>query len=97
MLEENKHMNEAERKLLENIFDALDRLFDKKCNAIDVYALIFASEKALGESFTAIELGGYIIELNKIVRSVESDEFQREEALKVTNSLRDTLNKLLSL
>lgn len=91
----NKYMNEIETQLLENIFDALDRLFDKKYETIDLYALIYASDKALGKSFEEIHLGEYSTNLNKIIRSGESEHAQREQALKVINTLRNTLNQLL--
>lgn len=90
-------MNKIEKQLLENIFDALDRLFDRKCNAIDVHALIFASEKALGETFAEIQFSDYESKLNKIIRNGKSDEIQREEALEVTNKLRSELNDLLPI
>lgn len=89
-------MNQVEKKLLDNLFDSLDRLFDRECKTFDLYSLLYASEKALGVS-PIIALESYSIDLEKIVQKGNSEEFQREEALKITNNLRILLNELLSI
>ncbi|WP_144394624.1 hypothetical protein [Pleionea sediminis] len=87
-------MNEVEKKILENVFDSLDRLFDRECNVIDVYALLFASEAACKNS-EAVLLHEYVVKLESIIRSGEPEESQRDQALVTTNKLRVELNELL--
>ncbi len=89
-------MNQVERQILENIFDALDRLFDRECKVIDVCALLYASEKALTES-AKVSLEDYVSELEKLVRSGEPEDIQRERALDITNNLRVLLNEILPI
>jgi len=49
--------------LLGNVFDSLDRLFDRESSAIDVYALLFATQNALPSSDHCPDLGSYVDEL----------------------------------
>mgnify|MGYP000603720925 CR=1 FL=1 len=90
-------MSQVEKQILENLFDALDRLFDHECKVIDLYSLVYASEIALGQSSPIISLGGCASELEVLVRSGKPEEQQRDEALLKTNSLRGTLNELLPI
>ncbi|WP_444932216.1 hypothetical protein ACJJIF_10770 [Microbulbifer sp. SSSA002] len=89
-------MNQVEKQILENIFDALDRLFDRECKVIDVSVLLYASEKALADS-EIVPLVSYVAELEKLVRRGESEDIQREHALEITNELRVTLNEMLPI
>jgi hypothetical protein len=43
-------MTKVEKELLENILDGLDRLFGRESSAIGIYALIFATSKALSHT-----------------------------------------------
>ena len=88
-------MTDTEADLLENVLDSLDRLFDRESSAIDVYVLLFATQKALSGSGCCPDLSGYVDSLAAIVRSGESVDSQRENALAVTDNLRSVLNKLL--
>jgi hypothetical protein len=88
-------MNQSERQLLENLFDALDRLFDRESKVVDIYSLFYASNLAMGETSPVVALGSYTRELNELSRSGKPEELQREEALKITNDLRGILNELL--
>lgn len=90
-------MNETDTKICENILDALDRLFDRESEVVDIFALIFASNEALGSSVTGLNLDGIAIELEKISRNGKAEELHREEALQVTNNLRIILNDMLSV
>jgi hypothetical protein len=76
------------RALFENVIAALDRLFDRKSKVVDLYALVVATSVALrGSRFAAVaELP--IVELEKVVRSGESEVGQRDLALWVTDELR---------
>jgi len=89
-------MNQVEKQILESIFDALDRLFDRECKVIDVSALLYASEKALIDS-AIVPLDSYVAKLEKIVRSDEPEDIQRDHALDITNNLRVALNELLPI
>lgn len=88
-------MEREDRQLLENVFDSLDRLFDRKSCVIDVYHLILATDKAVGSADVNLSLAGYAGRLGKIVRKNSSEEFQREQALIATDQLRETLNEIL--
>ena len=88
-------MDKENKQLLENVFDSLDRLFDRQNCVIDVYHLILATEKAIGESVANISLAGYADKLGKIVRENKSEEIQLEKALGATNRLREILNDIL--
>lgn len=88
-------MKEEDKKLLENLFDSLDRLFDRENSALDVYALMFATKSALSSS-VSIDLGAYISKLNQVVTNSKDLENQTEEALEITGQLRGTLDDLLS-
>jgi len=81
-------MNQFERQLLEN-------LFDQESKVIDIYSLFYASNLAMSEVSPTVALGSYTRELNELTRSGKPEEIQREEALKITNALRDILNELL--
>lgn len=88
-------MNKLEKRLLENIFDSLDRLFDRECKVIDLHALLFASDLALKQFNSRIHLADLINELDKILKRMNSDEEQRKRTLAVTDNLRNELNELL--
>jgi hypothetical protein len=90
-------MNIIEKRLLENVFDSLDRLFDKECKVIDFYALIFASDIALKETKSSVRLSEYIDKLDTILKAGGSENKQRECTISATNSLRDKLNELLPI
>ncbi|NVJ58830.1 MAG: hypothetical protein HWE27_00490 [Gammaproteobacteria bacterium] len=89
-------MNKLDTELLENVFDSLDRLFDRETKAIDVYALLLSTQHALSNDDSCPKLDKYVRDLNSVVSSGESSEKQREQALDITNSLRAILNDNLS-
>ena len=88
-------MTEKEQELLENLFDSLDRLFDRHCRIYDVHDLKVATEIALKSLGSTIELAKDINGLKPIIRSERSEEDKREQALTVTDSLRLRLNDIL--
>ncbi len=57
-------------------------------------ALLFATQKALSGS-DSLDLEEYVLGLDAIVRSGESEETQRDQALTATNNLRSILNDML--
>jgi hypothetical protein len=81
-------MSKTEVALLENVLDALDRLFDSKSRAIDIHALLFATSKALPQSNWIDSFSKTTIELEHILSLNISEEETREKALDVTNQLR---------
>lgn len=89
-------MNQTERKMLENLLDSLDRLFDRKCEVIDFYFLLFASEAVIGNVFPLFATS-YSEKLNVLIRSGKTEEFQREEALNITDGLRIALSEFLPI
>lgn len=88
-------MEKAQKQLLENLFDALDRLFDGETSVRELHSLVCATNEALGSLFQIIDLNQYVSSLQNIVHSGKSPETQRGEALQLTNDLRATLNSLL--
>jgi hypothetical protein len=77
--------------LLENVLDALDRLFDRECSCIDVLALLMATAEALRDTPHSGELLRPIASLSDVVRSGVDGETQRERALDLTDPLRHYL------
>jgi hypothetical protein len=88
-------MKRSDTQVLENLFDALDRIFDRECKVIDLHALLYATQVALGADSPAIKLGHYTTAIGAVVRSCASEDIQREEAIEITNNLRAELNELL--
>lgn len=86
-----------DRELLENVFDSLDRLFDRECQVIDLCVLLRATELAIRAEKLPFSLSQYHLELAAIVRSGASSEAQREKALDATNSLREKMNEFMYL
>ena len=90
-------MNKIEKEILENVFDSLDRLFDRKCEIYDVCDLIFASDLVLKNLNSQIELGTYYRDIKTIVQKEISEENKRDDALNAIDSLRELLNELLPI
>ncbi|ACR13588.1 conserved hypothetical protein [Teredinibacter turnerae T7901] len=90
-------MNCTQKEILENLFDALDRLFDRESKVIDIYAIMFASEKAVSGEAEVVNLSEYSYALKMLIPSGKAEEAQREEALLITNELRNILNELLPI
>lgn len=88
-------MDREDKQLLENLFDSLDRLFDRESRVLDVFQILYATEKAINTGSLNLSLSGYIADLGDIVRGSESEEIQRERALLVTDKLRKILNEIL--
>lgn len=87
----------TEKELLENLFDSLDRLFDRHCRIYDVHDLMVATDVALKSLGSTFKLTECINELKPIIRSERSEEDKREQALIVTDSLRFKLSDLLPI
>lgn len=88
-------MTDDDKKLLNNVLDGLDRLFDRESQAIDIHALIFATSKALSDTEYFAILNDTANNLEKIVRSRLNANEERNQALKETNDLRIFLAKIL--
>jgi hypothetical protein len=80
-----------ERLLLENALDALDRLFDGHCGAVDVWALLVATAAAMRDTPHWPPLDQPLAELNTVVRSGTGVDAQRNRALDITDPLRQYL------
>ena len=88
-------MKTTELQLLDNILDALDRLFDRDLHVIDLWALLLATSEALRASIHYDILSGATADLSVIARSGASDEIMRQRALYSTDKLRHYLAGLL--
>lgn len=84
-----------EKNLLNNILDGLDRLFDRESDVIDIYALIFATSKALHNTEYFSILDRTANNLEKILLSASTANNGVFEALEVTNDLRIFLAEIL--
>lgn len=87
-------MKPLERRILENVFDALDRLFDHNCQVEDVHDLLFASNIALKDLGSSVCLNDYVNSLESIIKTNDSNELKRELSLEETDKLRFILNDL---
>jgi len=67
-------MNKLDTELLENVFDSLDRLFDRESNVVDVHALLFSTQHALSNEGSCPNLDKYVRDLSTVVSSGESSE-----------------------
>ena len=88
-------MTDDERTLLNNVLDALDRLVDRKSGVVDIYALTFATARAIPNSHVAILLEKSAHELWTICRFSSLQEEQHGAALAATNELRLHLADIL--
>jgi hypothetical protein len=84
-------MTQDEKALLENVLDSLDRLFDHESTVIDVYALLFATSKALVGSNFHPHIEPLVGRLRAIVRTQRHEESRRDAALVATDDLRKVL------
>lgn len=75
------------RALLNNLIDALDRLFDGETNVVDVHAIVYATAEALETD----ELNSHLVQaataLEGVLRNLNG-EAARRRALAVTDPLR---------
>ncbi|WP_130414471.1 hypothetical protein [Fluviicoccus keumensis] len=77
--------------LFENLLDSFDRLYDQESSVVDIYALLFATTKALPNSSFAVLLNTTTSELLKIVRSGCSVEEQNSIVLDIVQPLREVI------
>lgn len=77
--------------LIENMVDALDRLFDHESSVIDTHALLFATAQALSNSPWFAAVNQPLKELQAIVRSNAAPDEKRISALRATDELRNFL------
>lgn len=84
-------MTSAEETVLENALDALDRLFDRESQVIDVYALLFSSAVAMkGNKFERL-FAESALKLHGLISARRDKEAQRDSALEFTDELRKAL------
>jgi hypothetical protein len=88
-------MTRHEQMLLNNVLDALDRLYDRVSKVIDVRSLIVATAEALPGSEFAARAEPVLKELQEILRSERSPAEKRDLALGITDDLRQFLAKTL--
>jgi len=81
--------------LLSNELDALDRLFDRKVEVVDVYATTYATAQALRTDEIFPLFSEAAAALAEILRTDLSPQAAREQALSATNALRVALAEAL--
>lgn len=83
-------------KLLENVLDALDRLFDNESNVVDVYAIVFATAVAMDGTEMQDLLNTTADELRQLIRTdFPGADVIRQQALTITDPLRKRIAELL--
>ena len=87
-------MDNSERQLLDNMLDALDRLYDRQSSALDVQALAQATAAAVSTPDIASQLADAASALQVVVRS-RLGEKEYEAALDATHDLRLGLSAVL--
>jgi hypothetical protein len=85
----------ADKQLLENALDALDRLYDRHTSVLDLGALLFATAEALRATRRDSEFERPVAELLAVIRSGVSEDVKRDRALAITDHLRHYLAELL--
>jgi hypothetical protein len=88
-------MPKDEERLLGNMLDSLDRVYDRDCGVADVYALLFATARALAGSETQAQIELVLPKLLAIIRSVHTGQERRDAALAATDDLRKILARKL--
>jgi hypothetical protein len=81
-------LTKHQRILLQNVLDALDRLFDRASTATDVHALLFATASVLASTPLCHPFEAPIRELEKVIRSKALPDHTRVSAMEVTDALR---------
>ncbi|HEY4262920.1 MAG TPA: hypothetical protein VGM98_22360 [Schlesneria sp.] len=85
-------MTKDEKALLDNLLNSLDRLYDRDSSATDVWALLFATSKALASSEFLPHIEPFVGKLLAIVRTRGSTgDSRRDAALVATDDLRKLL------
>jgi hypothetical protein len=83
-------------KLLENVLDALDRLFDNESNVVDVYAIVFATAVAMVGTEMQQLLTSTADDLRQLIRTdFPGADMVRQQALAITDPLRKRIAALL--
>ena len=84
-------MPNTDIKLLDNLLDALDRLYDRATTVTDLHALVYATKVALSETVHTAILTDAEQRLQRILRSGKSVTEERDVALNETDDLRKYL------
>ena len=84
-------MREVRNQLLNNALDALDRLYDSQSGMIDIYAITYATARALPEDSMFSLLNETATALSELLRCKLTQREAQESALKITGSLRIAL------
>jgi hypothetical protein len=88
-------MTGREKRLLTNVLDALDRLFDRETSVLELEALVFATSEGLRATPHQEAFDRPANELRNIACSRVTPDVQRERALAATDELRAYLARLL--
>jgi hypothetical protein len=81
--------------LLNNALDSLDRLFDRESSVIDVYAIVYATSRALRTDPLTPVFMQAAAGLLEVVQTGESGAVDRDRALNSTQTLRAALAEAL--
>jgi hypothetical protein len=88
-----EHDKEKVEILLDNVLDALDRLYDNTIKPIDLYAILYATSLAVVNSTQSFALDEAAENLRQIIQSKKSDTEQNTLALSATDKLRSRLTE----
>ena len=89
-------MTERDRELASNALDALDRLYDRECTTVDVWALVEATADAVTPGRLADVLRSTASQLDDLLRAGLPHEEQYWRGLSATDELRRLLADIWS-
>jgi hypothetical protein len=87
-------MSDTESQLFANLLDALDRLYDRKCTEVELWALLFATAAALDGHHLAPVVDAARVRVEAVLRSGASNDESNAECLFATDDLRHVLANL---
>lgn len=88
-------MTDTNVQLLNNLLDALDRMYDSQTTVPDLHALVFATLVALTGTVHTPILAEAAQGLQEILQSRQSVPEQRDAALNLTDDLRQYLARVV--
>jgi hypothetical protein len=81
-------LSAQDHALLDEVLDALDRLYDRQTTAVELRALLFATAKALTDSVFVDAVTSAESALREVVRSRLEPGEENRQALIATDQLR---------
>lgn len=84
-------LRDDDTALLDHLIDSFDRLYDKNCLTVDVYALLFATSRALTDPEFKTATHDAAEALKKIIRSPNPESARNDAGLCAVQPLREKI------